>query len=164
MILMDKFELKNKTTGIAAEKTIQEIEMLLAKFGASAVIKEYLQDGRCFSLSFKLKDKAFKLPANSEGVYAAMFGGKRQNHRRDAMANRDEQAYRTCWRIIKDWLHAQLSLIASGQAQPDQVLLPYMFNGKQTLYEAYKDGTLRLGDGSDKRGQDDTENGRIIEG
>ena len=158
------FELKNKTTGIAAEKTIQEIEMLLSKFGATAIMKEYLKDGQCYSLSFKLKDKGFKLPANVEGVYANLYGEKRERHSRNGMSNRHEQAYRVCWRIIKDWLHSQLSLIASGQAQPDQVLLPYMFNGKQTLYEAYKSGTLRIGDGSDARSDNASDAGKIIDG
>lgn len=161
---MEKFELKNKTTGIAAEKTIQEIETLLARFGATTVIKNYLQDGRCNSLSFKLGGVGYKMPANIEGVYANLYGETRQRHTTNAMAERHNQAYRVCWRIIKDWLHAQLSLIASGQAQPDQVLLPYMFNGKQTLYEAYKNGALQIGDGSDNRSKDASDDGKIIDG
>ena len=38
--------LKNYTTGVPADRTILEIERLLADFGASAIMKNYLKDGR----------------------------------------------------------------------------------------------------------------------
>jgi hypothetical protein len=60
------------------------------------------------------------------------------------MRNREEQAHRIAWRILKDWIHAQISIVYTGQATPDQIMLPYMYDGKRTLYEAYKDGTLQL--------------------
>ena len=153
------FELKNKGTEIAAERTIQQIEELLAKFGASQVIKDYMQDGRCTALSFKLSGVGYKMPANIEGVYANLY---HENTRKNK--DREDRAYRVCWRIIKDWLHAQLSLVASGQAQPDQVLLPYVFNGKITLYEAYKNGKIQIGDGAGSRSSDASDNGKVIDG
>ena len=141
---LDKFKLKNYTTEIPADKSIFEVEQMLASFGASAVMKQFLQDGKCYSMSFKLEDKGFKLPANAKGVYEVMYANMKERHGKNTMKNRDEQAYRVSWRIIRDWLHSQLSLIASGQAQPDEIMMPYTYDGKQTLYEAYKNGRLQL--------------------
>ena len=147
----DKFKLKNYTTGIPADKSMMEIEQMLAAFGAQAVMKQYLSDGRVFSIAFKIEERSYKLPANIEGVHEALWKGKRERHGTNNMKNREEQSYRVAWRIIRDWLHSQLSLMASGQAQPDQILMPYMYDGKRTLYEAYKAGTLQIGEGKDEQ-------------
>ena len=156
---MTTFELKNKSTEIDAGKTISQIESLLAQFGASMVMKDYMQDGRCTALSFKLGEHGYKMPANIEGVYANLYEDKTRKTK-----EREDKAYRVCWRIIKDWLHSQLSLIASGQAQPDQVLLPYQFNGKLTFYEAYKNGKLQISDGTDNRSKNASDDGKTIDG
>lgn len=136
------FKIKNYTTEISADRSILEIEKLLTLFGAAAIIKEYTSDGRVHSLSFRLQDKAFKLPANVKGVKETLYKGTRDHHSRDGMKRRDDKSYRVAWRIIKDWTHAQLSLIASGQAHPHEIFLPYMYDGKRTLYQAYVEGKL----------------------
>lgn len=141
---MDEFKLKNYTTSVSVLKSIMEIESLLSKFGASRIVKDYLSDGTINCLSFKLGDRGYKLPANIEGVKQVLTGNKRNSYIKDAMKKREEQAQRTAWRIIKDWLHAQLSLIKSGQAEPEQLLLPYMFDGKQTLYEKLKQTNYQI--------------------
>lgn len=133
-----KYNIKNYSTEVSAERSIAEIEKILAHFGAGAIMKEYTTDGRVHSLTFKFLNNGFKLPANVNGVKSVLFSGRRSYHGRDSMKNRDDRAYRVAWRIIKDWIHAQLSLIASGQAQPQQVFLPYMFDGKQTVFEKYE--------------------------
>jgi len=130
--------MKNYTTDISAERSISEIEKFLTLFGATAVIKEYTSDGRVDSLTFRLQDEAFKLPANVKGVKEILYEGTRSHHSSDGAKRREERAYRVAWRIIKDWTHAQLSLIASGQAQPREIFLPYMFNGKRTLFQKYE--------------------------
>jgi len=141
-------KLKNYSTSVEGEKSIMEIERLLADFGATAIMKTYGVDSQVMSISFKHLNQGYQLPANVEGVNKVLTAGKRQQHSRDLQVHREQQAYRVAWRIIRDWLHSQLSLIASGQAQPDQILLPYLFDGKKTLYEAYKSGQLQIGDGN----------------
>lgn len=137
-----KFNMKNYTTSVSAERSIAEIEKLLASFGATAIMKDYLEDARVHALSFKLEEKVFKLPANITGVQAILYKDKRAHHGRDVMKGREKRAYMVAWRIIKDWIHAQLSLISSGQAHPHEIFLPYMFDGKRTLYEVYVEGNL----------------------
>ena len=133
-----KFNIKNYTTDITADKSIFQIEKLLTLFGALAIIKEYDADGRVHSLTFKLEDAAFKLPANTRGVKKILFKGVRPPQQESGEKKRDEKAYRVAWRIIKDWTHAQLSLIASGQAQPREIFLPYEFDGKMTFFQRYE--------------------------
>jgi len=135
-----KFNIKNYTTDVPADRSILEIEKLLTLFGAAAIIKEYTPDQRVHSLSFKLQDEAFRLPASVEGVKKILFEGIRAQ--RDSEKRREDKAYRVAWRILKDWTHAQLSLIASGQAQALEIFLPYMFDGKTTLYQKFMEGKL----------------------
>ena len=134
--------IKNYTTDVSAERSIAEIEKILASFGAEAIMKEYNTDGKARALSFKIEGKVFKLPANVNGVKKILFSGRRSYHGRDSMKNRDEKSYKVTWRIIKDWIHSQLSLIASGQAQPQEVFFPYMYDGQKTIYQTYEEGKL----------------------
>ena len=50
------------------------------------------------------------------------------------------------WRIIKDWLNAQLALIEVGQAEMAEVFLPYaLTNTGQTLFQRFtEEGALML--------------------
>lgn len=135
-------KLKNYSTSVVAEKSIMQIETLLADFKASAIMKEYQADGRVRTICFRLNDIPYKLPLNIDGVKNSLFPNSRRTSRLNAMKAREDRAYRVSCRIIKDWLHSQLSLIMSGQAQPDEIMLPYIYNGTKTLYEAYRDKDL----------------------
>jgi len=137
-----KFNIKNYTTDVPAVRSIAEIESTLAAFGAKAIMKDFTVDGKVGALSFRLEDKVFKLPADAEGVKKILFEGKEDHGRQELIKSREARAYRVAWRIIKDWIHAQLSLIASGQAHPQEIFLPYMFDGKRTLFEVYMEGNL----------------------
>ncbi len=150
MGLSNKIKLKNFSTNIKAEKTIVEIERILAMFGADAIMKEMTSDGMVYSLAFKLNGKSYKLPINVEGVYTILFKRKPSNEKVNAEFNRVKRAYNVAWRILKDWVHSQLSLIASKQAEPEQVLLPYLFDGKRTLYEAYIQNLVQLKEPEEK--------------
>lgn len=137
-----KFNIKNYTTDVPAVRSIAEIESILASFGATAIIKEFFPDGKVRALSFRLEDKTFKLPADAEGVKKILFKGKKDHDRKDLIKSREDRSYRVAWRIIKDWIHAQLSLIASGQAHPQQLFFGHMYDGNKTLYQAYVEGKL----------------------
>lgn len=137
-------KLKNYTTSVSVDKSIMEIERFLTMFGATHVMKEFLSDGTVKSLSFKIQNKGYKLPMNVEGVEKIMF------KRSSLTPNQRQQAYKTTWRIIRDWVHSQLSLLASGQAQPEEVLLPYLWDGKRTLYQAWKNNLIQIADKTQK--------------
>jgi hypothetical protein len=131
--------LLNYTTQIAAEKTVAEITSLLAKAKCSAILTEYQADGRIKALSFRIQTQAgvmsFLLPANVEAVYKTICRDKALPYSRRTPA----QAERIAWRIIKDWVAAQLALISVGLADLEQVFLPYAQRPDgTTLYEELK--------------------------
>lgn len=138
--------IKNYTTGVSWKQTIGEIEGLLSEFGANAIMKEYTGDSRVRSLSFKISTDfgvmGYKLPADSDRVFQILKNQKK-HLRNEALLH--EQAERVAWRVIKDWLHAQFSLVFIGQAKVEQILLPYMYDGKQTFYERVEAGGFQLG-------------------
>ena len=51
---------------------------------------------------------------------------------------------RTAWRNIRDWVMAQMAFVEAGNVQLDEIFLPYLSDGKKTLYEAFQSGQLML--------------------
>jgi hypothetical protein len=132
--------LLNYTTSIAAEKTVGEIQAKLAKSGAHQILHEYDGFGNVAALSFRIRtkfgDMAFRLPSNIAAVERIL----EKQHRSGSISRRyteREQATRVGWRILKDWIEAQLALIETGMVSVEQVFLPYAQNAQgQTIYEA----------------------------
>ena len=56
---------------------------------------------------------------------------------------RRQQATRVAWRILKDWIEAQLALLDTGMVELEEIFLPYMLQGDQTLYQALQAGNFK---------------------
>jgi len=55
------------------------------------------------------------------------------------------QAERVAWRIIREWLRGQLSLIEADIVDISEIMLPYLLQRDgQTLYQAMVDSKLSL--------------------
>ena len=144
--------LLNYTTQIDAFKTISEIQKLLAKAGASAVMNEMDDTGSITALSFRIKferdssqEIAFRLPTDWRPVLEVM----QQDRRVPRNLKTREQALRVAWRITKDWIEAQVAFIETNMVTTAQVFLPYAVtrNG-QSLFETIEDDPkLLLGSG-----------------
>ena len=139
--------LKNYTTNIKVEKTINEIQQILAQHKAKAILTEYGDTGCVVALSFKIDTPkgmiGIKLPAKQENVLKVLRMQKTKN---SAIKATNEQAERTAWRNIKDWVDAQMALIETEMVTIDEVFLPYILNKNgQTLYEAFSKNQLMLG-------------------
>lgn len=131
--------LLNYTTSISSEKTVSEIQSKLAKAGAHQILHEYDGFGNVNALSFRINTKfgnvAFRLPSNISAVEKTL---KKQFSRGKFVTT--EQATRVAWRILKDWIEAQLALIETGMVTVEQVFLPYAQDSKgQTVYEWFLD-------------------------
>jgi hypothetical protein len=131
--------LLNYTTTVSADKTIGEIQAMLARAGARQIMHGYDAKGNCSELSFRIVTKfgeiSFLLPANIEAVEKVLTS-HRVRHSWSKPGDR-ERATRVGWRILKDWVEAQLALIQTGMVSVEQVFLPYAQNAiGQTLYEA----------------------------
>lgn len=127
--------IKNYTTSISVDKTIGEIQQALRKAGASAVLVEYGPEGSVETVNFKLRmahgEVAFRLPGRVDGVLGTL---KRQ--RVEKRFQTREQAERVAWRIVKDWITAQIAICNAEIADMGEVFLPYADLGDgQTLYQ-----------------------------
>ena len=147
--------LLNYTTSIDPHKTIADLQQMLARAGAAAILTEFDDTGNIVALSFKMKlgeqDISFRLPTDWRPVLETMKQQKarRVTGYRDIRLTED-QARRIAWRITKDWVEAQLAIIETRMVTTAQVFLPYAVtkNG-QSLYEYIGQHTqLLLGDGS----------------
>lgn len=131
--------IKNYTSDVPVSRTIARIEELLAKCGANQIAKEYNARGTVKSLQFVIavgqQQHVIKLPSNPEKVFLALKA-KVTRPRAGSMDRLREQSERTAWKLQQDWVEVQMSMIALGQAEMLQVFLPYVFNGRETYYEA----------------------------
>src|SRR5689334_116056 len=128
--------LLNYTTGIAADKTVAEIQKNLAMHGANAILGEYDGNGNVVMLSFKMRindrEIAYRLPCDWRPVLRVMEKHPKVPRRLCTQ----EQALRVAWRIIKDWIAAQLAIVETQMVTMDEVFLPYAMMGKdKTLYQ-----------------------------
>jgi hypothetical protein len=130
----------NYTTTISAEKTASEIQVKLAKSGAQAVLCEYDENGIMCAMSFRVKTPHgmmfFRLPAHLDGVYRALC----KNNKVPKRSKSREQAAKVAWRILKDWIEAQLAIIDAEMAEMAEVFLPYaQGEAGKTLYSLMVD-------------------------
>ena len=105
---------------------------LLSAKGARAIRIDYDDKNRPQSISFVLMIHdlpiPFKLPCNFEGVLKALAREYSRSGARDRFERNPQsmvQARMIAWRIIKDWVAAQMALIEAEQASMAQVFLPY---------------------------------------
>jgi len=135
----------NYTTSISTEKTAGEIQRKLANAKAQAVLCEYDENGVMNFMSFRIMNASgsvfFRLPANTQGVYKALQNNSKVPRR----LKTKEQAARVAWRILKDWIEAQLAIVEAEMADLTEVFLPYAQNQSgQTVYETLKGNGFKL--------------------
>lgn len=156
--------LLNYTSRVPAHASIAEIGRMLAKAGASAVMYEYDDAGNIVAISFKLKFKqaqntsdsplpeiAFRLPSDWRPVHALLIEARKKNTKIGTYVATEDHARDVAWRIIKDWVEAQLAIIETRMVTTAQVFLPYAVTPQgQTLYEYIAHDTrLLLGEGKE---------------
>lgn len=134
--------IKNYTTKVDVYQSLGEIQGALAKNGARKIMIDYDEKGNPVGVTFGINTPqgslGFLLPANIEGVLKVFAKQKIKTDR--------EQAERTAWRNIRDWVLAQMAFVEAGNVEVDEVFLPYLTDGKgRTLYQVYQSGQLLLG-------------------
>lgn len=98
--------LLNYTTKIDIFTTLGQIQGMLVKHGAKKILQEYDSAGHVEAVSFVIDTpigmQAIRLPAKVDAVQKVLLKQK-------VKAERD-QAERVAWRIIKDWVEAQMAI------------------------------------------------------
>lgn len=133
----------NYTTRVDVFATLGEIQGQLVKHGAKKIMQDFDDDGHISALSFLIDTpngpRGVKLPANVDAVRTVLTKQK-------VKCDRD-QAERVAWRIVKDWVAAQMAILESEMVQMDEIFLPYMLNDKgQTLFQCYRQNQLSIGE------------------
>lgn len=157
--------LKNYTSDVPVSRTIARIEETLIKCGVMDITKEYSPTGDVAAVIFTIKmgdDKpvSIRLPADKDSAHKALWldyvdgeelssDGKKitewPSRKRRTHQSFREQAERTAWKLMQDWVEIQLSLIQMKQADVVQVFLPYVWDARthQTFYQALKANGFR---------------------
>ena len=149
--------IKNYTSTVTVEKSIAYIEKKLTQFGVNHIIKKYGVDGDIkgimFSLTVKGKELAFKLPAKVE-ICEEIFLKAIKKPQKNTINLIHEQAQRTAWKLVSDWIDIQLAMVELGQKELIEIFLSDIYDAKteQTLFEKFMNEGRLLGEG----GQDES--------
>jgi hypothetical protein len=140
-------KIANATTEVAAEKSIAEIVAILTKHGATEIMSSFNAGtaiGLTFFINTKHGDLAFKLPANIDKIYSILIEDCRLSYREEVKARVHKQAERIAWRIMRDWVRAQIAIIQAEQVEIEQVFLPYLqLNNGKSLYQSLDGGGFK---------------------
>lgn len=133
--------LLNYTTKVDVYTTLGAIQGQLVKHGAKKILQDYDDNGHIVALTFMIDTPAgprgIRLPANVEAVHSVLIRQKVKCDR--------EQAERVAWRIVKDWVEAQMAILESEMVQMDEIFFPYMIaNTGLTVFQAYQNNQLML--------------------
>lgn len=146
--------LLNYTTTIEAIKTVGEIQGILAGHGAKSIKTDYSADGQVEALSFLIVtphgEVGIRLPVDPEAVFRVLNKQNRLGKVPGRYLNH-AQAVRVAWRIVKDWVEAQMAILETEMVKMEQVFLPYAIvkDGK-TLYEALVENKFKMLKGGEK--------------
>lgn len=141
----------NYSTTIKADKTAAEVQRMLANAGARGIFMEYDDDSAVCGLSFQiprgdLPALAYRLPVNAEAVLKVLVRDRVERRKQTI-----DHARRVAWRIVKDWLRAQIALLEAEMVDLQEVFLPYQLtkNGA-TVYQVLAGDGFLLTEGNTK--------------
>jgi hypothetical protein len=134
--------LKNYTSEVPAITSMGRIEKCLVEAGATDISKKY-EGGVCRAIRFRMPINNmpvfFELPARVDSYYKVLWA----EYKRPVKGTQkkvEQQAERTAWKIVCEWVECQLSMIRLEQAEPLQVFLPYVWDPakEETFFEKLK--------------------------
>lgn len=137
----------NYTTTVDAFKTVSEIEYILMKHKARSIMKNYEGEaitGLSFLIDTGVQQIPVRLPVKVDECLKVLKKEKRENPRKQIKDTR-EQAERVAWRILKDWIEAQMALLDIEMVRFEEIFLPYIeVPGGQTIYEKLEEKQFLL--------------------
>lgn len=137
----------NYTTTVDIFKTVSEIEYILMKHKAKSIMKNY--DGESITgLSFLIdtgeQQIPIRLPVKVDECLKVLKKEKRENPKKQIKDTR-EQAERVAWRILKDWVEAQMALLDIEMVRFEEIFLPYIeISNGQTIFEKLEEQQFLL--------------------
>lgn len=143
--------LLNYTTKIEASKTVGEIQKILAKHGAKSILIDFDDNGLIEALAFRVitshGEVGIRLPVDPEAVLKVLTRQNQLGKVPRSFVNRP-QAVRVAWRIVKDWVEAQMAILETEMVKMEQIFLPYVITkDNRTLYEVMVKSQFQLTQG-----------------
>ena len=125
---------------------MMEIEKMLVKSGAKKIVKDYDEDGNPVGLSFHLLHKGapifYALPTKYMGVWQALKNSTAEMRKKNIRAGKikqyqtKEHAILVSWRILKDWVEAQMAFVEAEMSEVQEVFFPYAVSSDgTTIYQ-----------------------------
>lgn len=136
----------NYSTTVEAYKTVSEIENVLVKHGAKSIMKNY--DGQfiiglSFLINNGINDIPVRLPVKTEECLKILENEKKKGTKNIKATK--EQAERVAWRILKDWVEAQMALLDIHMVKFEEIFLPYIeTKGGKTVFEKLEEKQFLL--------------------
>jgi hypothetical protein len=119
--------LSNYTSTQTPEKSLAEITKALVRVGAKGIATSY-EDGRivavAFAITWQERGLHYLLPLRPDEVERVLT-----EQRVESRYRRPEHVERVAWRILRDWVVAQVAMIESGMLTLPEVMFPYMRQG-----------------------------------
>jgi hypothetical protein len=150
--------LKNYTSNVPVSDSIARIERVLITCGVAAIGKEYGPSGEMVALNFEIAFEPGKspvkvrLPADKDACLVSLWNDycgvdgacshdktrANSSHKKKRRGEFAQQAERTAWKLMVDWVEVQMSMIQMKQAETLQVFLPYITCNGETFYQRLK--------------------------
>ena len=128
-------DVKNRTSQVPIEKSIADIEKRLVSIGAKNINKQYDEDGLLVGIVFLVlinsETHAFKLEAKVDDIEAVMRE-QVSRPRPGTYEKIKDQANRTAWKLLKDWIDIQALMILFNQRSVLQTFLPDHYDVENT--------------------------------
>lgn len=142
--------LKNYTSTVPASTSMARIQRSLVEAGATDISMKFDPETKiCTAITFRMVltgqiPMFFQLPAKIDPCFKVLYAEVKRPQP-DTKKRIREQAERTAWKIVSDWVDIQLSMIQLEQAEPLQVFLPYVYNPERdvTFYEQLKESNFK---------------------
>jgi hypothetical protein len=134
--------LLNYTTKVPVITTIAQIQQILVKHGATDTLTQF-SNGRVRALSFKVSTPqgpiAITLPVDVQATQRVL--------RRTAPRTYwgEDHARNVAWRIIKDWVEAQMAILDTEMVTMAEIFLPYVVtNDGRTVFQRLQETQFQL--------------------
>ena len=133
--------LKNYSTKVPVNRTLNEIEKILLQFGATGIGHEYDEEDRIKTINFKIniyeREQMIQIPFRIERVIQLLKDQRQYKN--------DDHCYRVAIRNVKDLLDSQLAFLATDMVSFEELMLPFFCTvDGRTIYEVLEANQLQL--------------------